>query len=323
MLNPNGNRELINYMRDELMPTVGNTLRDTYDVQNCFYGVFRDPTDFDKGWFPYACEPRYISNYYGIRNRLGILNENYVYADYKSRVQGCYYLIRSLMDYASLHSSEIGDMIERVDSETINRGLSPAVTDSFAIAYIPKPTPEKVTIKAYEVEIIETQSGRRRMAKTDRKVTVTVPYLADYYPTSNVKFPFAYIIQFPDPDVLSVLKKHGIQVEQLEKKTSIEVEQFVIEEITPSSRMNQGHYTNKISGKFESIQKEFPKGTIVVRTAQSLGSLIAYLLEPQADDGLLFWNYFDRYLSPQWGRGFNPYPVYKVLDKTDLQTAGR
>jgi hypothetical protein len=320
MLNPNGNRTLINYMRDKLMPAVGNKLRDEYHVENCYYGVFRDPTDFDKGWFPYACEPRYISNYYGVRNRLGILNENYVYADFKSRVEGCYYLIRSLMDYASHHSTEISEMIRSVDMKTINRGMSPEPTDSFAITYQPKPTPEKVTIKAYEVEIGQSQSGRRRMIKTDRKVTVSVPYLADYYPVSSVRFPFAYIIQYPDPDVLSLLDKHGIEVERLAKPTTVMVEKFVIEEITPSNRMNQGHYTNQIKGSFEQVEKEFPAGTPVVRTAQTLGSLIAYLLEPQSDDGLMFWNYFDRYLSPQWGRGYHPYPVYKVMKKKELET---
>jgi hypothetical protein len=65
---------------------------------------------------------------------------------------------------------------------------------------------------------------------------------------------------------------------------------------------------------------DFPSGTLVIRTAQPLGNLIAYLLEPQSNDGLVVWNFFDRYLVPQWGMGYNPYPVYKVLDRIDLKT---
>jgi hypothetical protein len=64
----------------------------------------------------------------------------------------------------------------------------------------------------------------------------------------------------------------------------------------------------------------FPAGTFVVRTAQPLAGLAAYLLEPQSNDGLLTWNYFDRYLVPQWGSGYYPVPVYKVIEKTDLRT---
>jgi hypothetical protein len=66
--------------------------------------------------------------------------------------------------------------------------------------------------------------------------------------------------------------------------------------------------------------KEFPAGTVVVRTAQPLGSLIAYLLEPQSNDGLMTWNYFDRYLVPQWGGAYNPYPVYKIISPLELKT---
>jgi len=320
MLNPNGDRLLINYMRDKMMPAMASRLREEYHTGNCYYGVFMDPTDFDKGWFPYACEPRYMSNYVGVRNRLGILNENYIYADFKSRVQGCYYLIRSLLDYASQNNMEIRDMIRKVDLRTIRRGMSPAPSDSFAITYQPKPTPEKVTIKAYEVETAQSGSGRRRVIKTDRKKTVTVSYLADYYPVTSVKFPFAYVIEFPDPYIIALLKKHGIKVENLIQANTFDVEQFEIEELTGANRLNQGHYTNTIKGRFVEVQKKFPAGTHVVRTSQPLGNLIAYLLEPQTDDGLLFWNYFDRYLVPQWGRGYNPYPVYKIIESVDLKT---
>jgi dipeptidyl-peptidase-4 len=59
---------------------------------------------------------------------------------------------------------------------------------------------------------------------------------------------------------------------------------------------------------------------MVVRMAQPLANLAAYLLEPQSNDGLMTWNYLDRYLVPQWGSGYNPYPVYKVINKVDIKT---
>ena len=102
MVNPNGDSSLISYMRDRMMPEMSKTLSDKYKVENCFYGEFLDMMDPEKGWVLDASEPRYMSNYFGIRNRLGILDENYVYADFKSRVLGCYYLIHSLVEYAVL-----------------------------------------------------------------------------------------------------------------------------------------------------------------------------------------------------------------------------
>ena len=320
MVNPNGDNELIRYMRDKMMPAVSETLFNKYKVENCFYGEFIDMLQPEKGWILDASGPRYLSNYFGIRNRLGILNENYVYADYRSRVLGCYHLIRSLMDYASSHNAEIRDMLVKADARTIARGMDPATTDSFAIEYKVKPAPEKVTVKTYEAENIKTSDGRQTYRRTDSRKDVTVPYFVDFYPVYSVRFPFAYLMTVPDPDILDVLRAHGIEIEKLAEDSEIEVESFIITGLEPARRPNQGHYTNTISGKYKPEKIKFPAGTYVIRTAQPLANVAAYLLEPQSDDGLVVWNFFDRYLVPQWGSGFNPYPVYKVLDETEIKT---
>lgn len=320
MVNPNGDNSLIDYMREKMMPEMSKTLSGKYKVENCYYGEFFDMMDPSKGWVLDASEPRYMSNYYGIRNRLGILNENYVYADFRSRVMGCYYLIYSLLDYASVHKTEIEDMLKDVDKKTVARGTDPAVTDSFAIDYKVRPLPEKVTVRTFEAELISDANGRRNYRRTDRQKDVTVPYYIDYYPTKKVRFPYAYLITTHDPAITDLLKLHGIKLEELSAAAKIEVQRFDISDLKGAARLNQGHYTNTISGKFISAPVEFPAGTIVVRTAQPLGNLVAYLLEPQSNDGLMVWNFFDRYLVPQWGMGYNPYPVYKILDRLDLKT---
>ncbi len=319
MVNPNGDNSLIRYMRDRMIPEMSGTLLKKYKVENCFYGEFNDMMKPEAGWVYDASEPRYMSNYYGLRNRLGILNENYVYADYKSRVLGCYYLIWSLGDYIASHRPEIRQMLRDADTRSIQRGLNPSVKDSFAIKYKVRPIPEKVTIKTYEVEYAGETDGWKRYQKTDRQKTVTVPYFIDYYPTENVNFPFAYLLTVHDPAIIDLLKIQGIKTEELTEASKIEVDRFEISDLRAAPRLNQGHYTNTIQGKFIRESIVFPEGTIVVRTAQPLANLAAYLLEPQSNDGLVTWNFLDRYLVPQWGMGYNPFPVYKVMEKTELK----
>jgi hypothetical protein len=320
MTNPNGDNSLISYMREKMIPEVSKTLYDKYKVENCFYGEFYDMLDPEKGWVLDASEPRYMSNYFGIRNRLGILNENYVYADFKSRVLGCYYLINSLIDYSSLHKTEIKKMLQDVDNKTIARGLDPAVSDSFAIEYKVRPLARKVTIRTYEAEPVNEVNGWRNYKRTDRQKDVTVPYYIDYYPTANVKFPYAYLITTSDSEITGLLKMHGLRIEKLTEPVKTLVDRFEINELKGASRLNQGHYTNTIKGKFVKDSIEFPSGTIVVRMAQPLANVAAYLLEPQSNDGMVFWNFFDRYLAPQWGVGYNPYPVYKVMRRVEFKT---
>lgn len=322
MVNPNGDSSLISYMRSKMMPEMSKTLFETYKVENCFYGEFYDMMDPEKGWVLDASEPRYMSNYFGVRNRLGILNENYVYADFKSRVYGCYYLINSLVDYSSAHKSEIKNLIKNVDAKTIARGNNPSVTDSIAIEYDVRPAPDKVLVKTYEAELLADIDGRKTYKRSDRQKNVIIPYFIDYYPVKSVRFPFAYFITINDPHIIGLLKLHGIKTEKLTTGIKTEVEQFEISEIAPVPRLNQGHYTNTIKGNFIKKTVEVPAGTIVVKMSQPLANLAAYLLEPQSNDGLVTWNYFDRYLVPQWGMGFYTYPVYKLINKTDLKTAG-
>jgi hypothetical protein len=320
MVNPDGDNSLIDYMRDRMIPEMSKTLSVKYKTENCYYGEFIDMLNPEKGWILDASEPRYMSNYYGVRNRLGILNENYVYADFKSRVFGCYYLIHSLLDYASAHKSEISEMLKQVDNKTIARGENPAIADSFAIEYKVRPVKDNVKVRTFEAEQGPVVNGWRNYIRTDRQKDVTVPYFIDYYPTRMVKFPFAYILTTHDPAITDLLKIHGIKIEELTTDSKIDVQRFDISELKGAPRLNQGHYNTTLSGKFVDGQVDFPAGTLVVRTAQPLGNLVEYLLEPQSNDGLVLWNYFDRYLVPQWGSGYNPVPVYKVIYKTDLKT---
>ncbi|HPW26932.1 MAG TPA: M14 family metallopeptidase [Tenuifilaceae bacterium] len=312
MMNPNGDRELIRYMRDRMMPWVSQTLSGKYGTLNCFYGEFINQQNYEEGWISYASEPRYFSNYVGIRNRLGILNENYVYAGYRERVLGCYNLIASITDYALAYQTEIMQMLARADSISLAIGSQAASSDSFAVKYSGTPTPQKITILTYEAEAYTDEHGRERFRKTDTKRTVTVPYIADYIPVKSIAYPYAYILPVPDPNVLQLLRQHGVEFQMLTDSVTLTVEQFAIDSIAPDRRLNQGHYCNTINGSYQKVSRRFNKGDMVVKTSQKLGRLAAYLLEPQSDDGLVYWNFWDRYLVPQWGSYFFPVPVYRL-----------
>lgn len=321
MINPNGDRALINYMRDEMMPVVQERLQNHYKIDNCFYGNFIDNRDPEKGWRFGAAAPRYMTNYIGLRNRLAILNENYVYADYKSRVIGSYYLLHSILDYSAAHKDEIKKQVNDADNRTKIKGMDPQENHKFALKYKAVPTPEKVTIKAFEVESYVDANGRNRYRPTEIKKLVTVPYFADYIATEESQFPFAYIITNFDPDIIANMKAHGIVIEKLTNDTDIQVEKFSFNEITAGRSINQGHFNTTYKGEFVTETVTFKKGTMIVRTGQPLGNLITYLFEPNTDDGYLYWNFFNKYLAPQWGRSYYAYPAYKVLKKVNISSS--
>ena len=87
-LSPNGDTAIRTYMSDVFMPAVDGIAEKKYKTLTCGYGGFRDFKDPQKGWRSLDPQPRYATNYFGLRNRLSILIENYVYADFKTRVLG-------------------------------------------------------------------------------------------------------------------------------------------------------------------------------------------------------------------------------------------
>ena len=86
-LSPNGDPAIFDYMADTVWPAIG---RRCGRRQHADHPARRlpGPEGPAKGWVPLGPEPRYLSNYVGLRNRLAVLDEQYPYVDFKTRVQG-------------------------------------------------------------------------------------------------------------------------------------------------------------------------------------------------------------------------------------------
>lgn len=317
-INPNGDNTLIRYMYEKMYPDVKKNLKNNYAIDLIPHGDFMDPREPDKGWKPLDPQPRYLSNYFGLRNRLGILNENYPYADFRTRVLGSYKLFRALLDFCAENKDEIIELIDKADQKTIARADKDAESGYFYSQYDVRPIPGKLTIKGYEMTVEDHPSGWPRVKKTAKRIDYTMPFYADFFGVDSSRLPYAYIIPAPHKNVIEKLQQHGIIVQQIKEKITVDVDKYKINELTPAPRLNQGHYLNLIKGEFVSEATVIPAGAYIVVLNQPLANVVSYLLEPESDDGLLKWNFFDRYIMRQWGRQPLPYPVLKLMKKKDL-----
>jgi len=318
-LNPNGDGAILAYQRDRMMPEIEANLEKKYDTPAVGYGGFRDFRAPEKGWETFEPQPRYLTNYIGLRNRFSILDENYVYADFRSRVRGNYNFLRAILDYCAAHLEEIERLVAEADRKAILKGINPSEKENFFVEYEVLPLKNPVTIHAYETEVIPRGEGQRPEIRATDKVNVqTVPYYSDWVGKRSVRFPYAYVLGVPDSEILAKLRQHGLLVEKLAEAATLEVEAFRVKEIKSAERAYQGHHLNQVKGEYAVETKLFPAGTLIIPTAQPLGGLAAYLLEPESDDGLLVWNFFDRYIIPQWSRELQTYPVYKLVRPVNL-----
>jgi hypothetical protein len=167
------------------------------------------------------------------------------------------------------------------------------------------------------MEATTDERGRERLRPTARPATYSVPLLYRYIPTRSVRRPFAYAIPLADRSIGEALLRHGFLVERLTEADTLDVETFMVKEVKGATSPYQGHYTTTVAGEMVSERREFPAGTLWIPSAQPLGNLIASILEPESEDGLITWNFFDRYLTRQWSRAAQPCPVHRVIRRAN------
>src|SRR5438477_4756328 len=91
-LNPSLDSKLADYQREKMMPALTRAMRVRHNFRTYYYGNFSGempeaPTADQRAWFTFSPQPRVGFNYFGFRNRLGILSEAYSYLDFRRRVE--------------------------------------------------------------------------------------------------------------------------------------------------------------------------------------------------------------------------------------------
>ena len=321
-LNPAVDPRIIAYHREKMMPAIAKAMLAQHKFRTYYYGNFEGespkPGAPDKRrWEAFTHQPRIGQNYVGFRNRLTILSEAYSYLDFRRRVEVTEAFVEEILKYSAAHGAEMSQLANQVDLETIKRGLAgPAF--QMGVEYEMKALPKPVEILVGEVTKVKNpRSGRDMTVMLEDKFTKVL--MQDYglfAAKRSVTTARAYVFRREDGTraVIEKLLQHGIAVEELTAPLTTEVESFVIDSVKKAGRPFQGHTAVTLTGKYKKETLTFPAGSILVRAAQPLGTLAAYLLEPESDDGLTSWNFLDAYLD--LGK---THPIYKVM--TDAKPA--
>ena len=139
-----------------------------------------------------------------------------------------------------------------------------------------------------------------------------------FEPTMSAPLPVAYVVHaMPGIDSLvAQLRLHGVAAERISARTTIRGEQFTVDSMS-RQRPRDGHADVRVDGSWSLVERAaMEPGDYLVRTTQPLGVLAAILLEPQCDDGLTAWDYFNAALDVLMrnpDRAARLFPVVRVL----------
>jgi dipeptidyl-peptidase-4 len=285
---------LIEFGRDKMLPDVGKMLTKRSGYLTNYYG------NFDKNktlWEAAPALPRYGTQYVGFRHRIGILCESYVYASYRDRVLASRDFVLSCFEYAARNKDNLRKLLKDAEADAGKNKLALRV----------KEAPLKT------ITIVGVEGGKTAPPGTTKEYLVD--FVGKSVPTVSVTRPFAYLLPASYANVRENLQRHGIVVEQLTAEAELKVEAYRVDRITTADKEFQKHKLVTVDATPRQTKHLAKSGTIVVRCAQPLGTLAAYALEPQSEDGLCAWNFFDAGLKVG-----ADYPVLRLPEASALAT---
>lgn len=298
---PAGDESIIRYSREVMFPALSECVTKSNGTTAMWYGTFAGsfgdaPIDRTK-WETFPAEPRYLTNYVGLRNRISILSEAYAYASFKDRVTGTRDFCRCILEWVAAHAGEVRAMTHAADARAIALGnaTNDQETDRVAIRTKTVARKEPVSILGYDEEL---RDGKL-IPSTAPKAFEGVQLMDDFEREKAVVRPWAYVLPDEPGTELLVrqLRLHGVVVERLTREATLSVERLKVTSVKPGSRPFQGHTLAVIGVENAAADVRYAARSYLVRTGQKLGHLAVYLLEPEAEDGLGTWNAYDPWLK--------------------------
>ncbi|MDQ6770616.1 MAG: M14 family metallopeptidase [Gemmatimonadota bacterium] len=309
------------YARDSLLPLLRSRMRTRNGFEVFDYGNFVSDgrglvadTTVPEGWATYDARPRFGTNYYGIRGRIAILSEAYSHDTLERRIASTAAFVREILSLVAEKGAAIKSLTARADSQPLAWGRSPDSLQMVAVRSELIASPRSLDVIKEDLEKTGdssfTQPGvPRGERRTGRYKTLSLPVYDRFTSTLDRVPPAAYVIAPEDTIVVSLLRLHGVHVDRSDSAWTARGETFVIDSINTNSRPFQGHREVRLKGRWERGLQSLPAKSFIVPTAQPRGALVVYLLEPESDDGLTTWNFFDSHIQ-KGGK----YPVKHIFD---------
>jgi hypothetical protein len=302
-LTPDTEAGVLAFARDELLPTVRRRMREKHGLETIDYG--NASRRGDPAWYTFGVEPRYVTNYVGLRNRIAILSEATSYSTFPDRIEATRRFVEEVLHFVVERADDVVRLTREADAAVSARPLDPEGAPQLGLRF-------EMASRGREEVLLEKPEARPnpyRPVPVEEIHAVEMDVFDRFEATERATLPQAYVLPADLHGVLALLQRHGVVVEELPHGWSGSVETFQLEQVRRSNRPFQGHRLVELDGRWEVGERRLAPGTVLVRCAQPLGSLIFHLLEPRSLDGAAAWGLFDSALH----EGV-PYPIRRCLE---------
>ncbi len=314
-----GEKAPYDYTWDTMLPQITQEVAEKDDVHLGPYGYFFTRRE---GWpiksiYTYNHHPRYLVNQFGLRNRMAILSEAFAHERLYQRMNSTYAFVREILEHTNQNGQEMMRINAEAEQAAINlvKEQGGKITKGVRFEMVALDEP----IEEYRIYNHMTTTNERGQETVIRKPEIiglkNVTNYSAFKATTEAVLPKGYLIPAEFENIVEHLRRTGVKVEKLTKNRRATGEVFEAKALKNFERAFEKHQMATLLGEFKPATKRFKKGDYWVDLAQPLANLIFYMLEPQSDDGLVTWNFFDSYFEEQ-GIKEKPveYPIFKYFE---------
>jgi len=314
-----GEKAPYDFTWDKIFPEVTKNVLDKHEVHLGPYGYFSTRRD---GWpaksiTTYNHHPRYLVNQFGLRNRMAILSEAFAHERLYQRMTSTHAFVTEILEFTNKNGQEMLRINAQAEADAIalvkEQGGKAKKGVRFKMVPLEKPI-EKYRV--YDHRVVSGENGTTKYVRAPN--IIELPNIINhsaFEATLESTLPKGYIIPAAFEFIAKHLEKQGATVTMLTKNIKVSGEEFTVKSISKGRRPFEKHFMATVEGEFASASKKFKKGDFVVDLAQPLANLIFYMLEPQSDDGLVTWNFFDAYFDKNGiADGAVKYPIFKYFE---------
>jgi hypothetical protein len=257
------------------------------------YVTFKNWHDPRSGLIRSVGTPMISQGYTALQNRVGLLIETHMLKPYKPRVFATYNMILNTLKLLHTEAGKLQNLNAGADIKMMSRKFVPK---TMAVKYkvdFTDTTKVEFLGKSYKTVKSDLTGGDWfQYSKTD------TTFLLDLFEKSNpektVDLPLAYVIPVEWQAVQQIMLHHGFQNFITSKPYEIEVETYRFSKQVWSQNSFEGHQMlNSFDQKTIQAKIKLEPGAMIVPVSQRALKVLVYLLEPEADNSLVSWGYFN------------------------------
>lgn len=320
--NPAAPADLVQWLHTTLLPEATKRLK-AEGIDSFYYGNFSPD---HKSWESFGFEPRYSTEYMGLRGRIGILSESYSYAGYQERIDVSYRFTRHCLDLLAEHHQELSELIREIDNRHRLRQERPYELPIQAVESGSGPI-RSVLGYSYPESESKEQDGRQPRFPSPRDrdrrdsllpVEYRVELRNQYRATRTIQLPDGYYLPDSLAWAVELLRMHGVDIYRCDSLPLADVEGFevgMVSEVREQpfqglslKRIRLSQQVDDAKARGAWLQQFREEGGFWIPTRQPLGALLGYLLEAESEESVGTWGYLDGYLAA--GR---PFPIVRVI----------